>query len=74
MEKTPITPQLLREKGFVEQMMFGHIVYAKGKIGVVYNFAWFPCSLDSAIPLTNLKPVSTFEELIQVAKEGGITI
>lgn len=69
---TPITPRLLREKGFEERMMFGQVVYVKANCALVYSYAWIPCNLDSGTPLSTLVFVNTWEELEKLMKEGGI--
>ena len=74
MDGIPITPKLLREKGFEERLMFGNITFVKNKVAVVYNYFWHPCNLDTGQPLTNLQPVGTYEELERVVREGGLTI
>lgn len=63
MEGTILTPQILREKGFKEKLMFGHICFVKGKYAVVYSFAWIPCTLKFGQPLSTNVFVNTWEEL-----------
>jgi len=63
MNKTLLTPEILREKGFEEKLMFGHICYVKGKYAVVYSFAWIPCALEFGQPLSTNVYVNTWEEL-----------
>ena len=70
MEQTPLTPKVLRNKGFKERLMFGQIVYVKGKCAVVYSFAWIPCNIESGIPLATNVFVNTWEELEKLMEEG----
>ena len=74
MSSTPLTPELLRKKGFEEKMMFGNVVYVKGKVGIVYHFFWLPCNMETGAPLSTLTGISTYEELQQLVKEGGLTL
>ena len=72
MEHTPITPQLLRQKGFEERMMFGHVVYVKENCALVYSYAWIPCNLNSGTPLSTNVYVNTWEEYEKLMQEGGV--
>lgn len=72
MGKTPLTPQILREKGFEEQMKFGHVFYVKGKCALVYSFAWIPCNLEFGAPLSTNVYVNTLEDLEKLMTEGGL--
>lgn len=70
MSSTPLTPQLLRQNGFEEKMMFGNVVYVKGKVGIVYHFFWLPCNIKTGAPLSTSIAISTYEELQRLIKEG----
>lgn len=74
MEETPLTPKLLREKGFEERLMFGNITFVKNKVAVVYNLFWHPCNMETGQLLTSQNPVGTYEQLERVVREGGLTI
>lgn len=74
MGKTTLTPSLLREKGFVEKLMYGNIYFIKSKIAVTYNFKWIPCSTEFGQPLCTNVYVDTWEELVRLANEAGIAI
>ena len=70
MKQTPLTPKVLRDKGFKEKMMYGQIVFVKGKYAVVYSFAWIPCNFKSGTPLATNVYVNTWEELEKLMEEG----
>ena len=70
MEQTPLTPKVLRDKGFEEKMMYGHIFYVKGKYAVTYFFEWIPCNFETRIPLATNVYVNTWEELEKLMEEG----
>ncbi len=63
MEETKLNPQVLRDHGFEEKIMYGYICYVKGEYAVVYNFAWIPCTLESGQPLCSQLYVDTWEQL-----------
>ncbi len=72
MNETQLTPQVLRDHGFEEKMMYGHICFVKGKVALIYSFAWIPCTIDFGQPLCQQSCVNTWEELERLMQEGGI--
>ena len=71
MGNTPITSELLRQKGFVEKTIFGKNMYVKNKIAIMYSFSWIPCTLEFGQPLSTNIYVTTWEELEKLMMEGG---
>lgn len=69
MSKTILTPQVLRDKGFEEKLMYGHICFVKGKDAVVYSFTWIPFSLENGQPLNTNVYISTWEDLESLIKQ-----
>lgn len=63
MSETILTPQVLRDKGFEEKLMYGHVCFVKDMYAVVYSFAWIPCDLKTGQPLSTNVYVNTWEEL-----------
>lgn len=71
MNGTPLSREILLEKGFVEKTKFGQEVYVKGDVALVNSFKWVPCYMESGEPLATNVYVDTWEELEKLMQEGG---
>lgn len=63
MEETKLTPQVLRDHGFKEDMLYGHICFLKGKYAMVYNIVWIPCIIEDGQLHCQQIYVDTWEQL-----------
>lgn len=72
MNELPLTPQVLRDHGFVEKMRNGHLFFVKNNVAITYTYGWKPCTLDFGEPLCQLEPLNTWEELERLMQEGGV--
>ena len=71
MEQTPITPTLLKDKGFVEDFRNGHLMFVKGNYAIAYFYAWIPLNInDSSITLMSNVYVNTWEEFEKLIEES----
>lgn len=62
MEQTPITPTLLKEKGFEIELVNGNTIYRRGNLAIMHIYSWMPVNLDFNIPLVTNVYVNTWEE------------
>lgn len=63
MDQTPITPSLLKKKGFEIEVVNGNTIYKKGNLAIMHIYSsWMPVNLDFNIPLVTNVYVNTWEE------------
>ena len=63
MEQTPITPTLLKEKGFVEDFRNGYLMFVNGNYAITYFYAWIPLNInDLGVTVMSNVYVNTWEE------------
>ena len=72
MKETPITPKVLKEHGFLEKTIEGHLCYVRENVAVTQNPSWILCDLYTGTPLCTTECVNTWEELEKSMIEGGI--
>lgn len=72
MNETKLTPEVLRNNGFREELRCGHICFVRGNVALIYNIVWIPCTLDFGQPLCQQSYVNTWEELERLMQEGNI--
>lgn len=72
MSKTPITPSVLKDHGFLEMTSDGNVFYVKGNVALAHSIAWEPCNLYTGVPLNTNVQISTLEELERLMIEGDV--
>lgn len=72
MEGTPLSIELLLEKGFEEKIMEGKSVFVKEGIAIVLTTKWQPCRMEAGRLISTNVYVDTWEELEKLMQEGGI--
>ena len=72
MEGTPLSIELLLEKGFEEKIMEGKSVFVKEGIAIVLTTNWQPCRMEAGRLISTNVYVDTWEELEELMQEGGI--
>lgn len=72
MEGTPLSREVLLDKGFEEKTMEGKTVFVKEGVAIVFTTQWMPCRLKTGkLFATNLY-VNTWEELVSLIQKGGM--
>ena len=72
MKGTPLSREVLLEKGFEAKTMEGKTVFVKEEIAIVFTTKWNPCRLEAGRPISTNVYVDTWEELEKLMQEGGI--
>ena len=72
MKETPITQKVLKEHGFLEKTIGGHLCYVRGNVAVTKDTSWILCDLHTGTPLCTTEYVNTWEEFERSMSEGGI--
>lgn len=72
MEGTPLSREVLLEKGFEAKTMEGKTVFVKDEIAIVFTTKWNPCHLEAGRLFSTQMHIDTWEELEKLMQEGGI--
>lgn len=72
MEGTPLSRDVLLEKGFEEKTMEGKTFFVKEGVAIVFTTQWKPCRLEAGKLIATNVYVDTWEELEKLLREGGI--
>ena len=74
MEQTPITPTLLKEKGFVEDFRNGYLMFVNGKYAITYFYAWIPLNInDLGVTVMSNVYVNTWEEFERLCSNSNFS-
>ena len=72
MKGTPLSREILLEKGFEVKTMEGKDAFVKDEIAIVFTTKWEPCRLEAGRLISTNMYIDTWEELEKLMQEGGI--